>query len=999
MTPYHKHIISIIFFSLLIAGQTISQETVFRNYKVKDGLPSSEIYHCFQDSKGYIWFGTDCGISRFDGYAFNNYDIQSGLAASNVSEIFEDKNGRIWVASIDGKISFYENSRFYPYLYNDRISNKLSGGYRLMVKNSLYVDSLNNVYISMIAKGIFKISPQGILSNVEKNDCFKSIIIEKQANGKLLTGFLTRNEVQYFCINNKQIQSKFNKVYSGTSLLFLAKGNENDLFVCFNKMIYKITGNKAVVVSELKSDILWFSRDKHGRYWLSVRGEGMKCYEDDDFTKQPKEIYLKGMDVSSFMIDNEGGYWFTTLESGIFYIPDVKLNILKQIEFQNKHITSLAVTNKKIYLGTVSGELIIYSKKNGNQIAARNLFNEDYATNILYSSNWDKIIIGTNNNVYLYQDVHLKSFKNPDTFELKKVSTHRSVKCLKIFDSETFYSGTNRSLDKHNIDSLIQSSLFEEPPFTEIVYDIVVNNDKSLWLATDEGLYKYQNGQYFSWQTKNKLLVNRINALYQYRNYLYMGTKGAGLYVMNLSDNSVKVISSDDGLSSNYINCIAGDKDNLWLGTNKGINNLKFLSDQIFSVGRIDIGSGLLSREINKIAIDGDIIYIATKEGLNYFNWHKFKWSAEKPTMHIENMFVNYKDTSFLKKLQLQYNKNNIEVRFKAISYKSNREIEYRYRLLPIEKEWKTTKQLSVNYNNLPPGNFNFEIKARNESGVWSDTNNNLTFNIEKPYWKKWWFYILAFLLILTLLYLFFFQRIRILKEQNLIRKKMNDFMQNALKLVVNEHFLFNSLNSLNHLILNGDKMESSKMLIKISNYIRATLSSAKKNIISLSDEINLLKLYFEIEKQRLKTKFSYELIIDKELDLHQFFIPATFLQPYIEASIWTGGLLEDTQIKVIIQMEKEREFAVIRVRYTTSNHISQNQNHSNQKAINKTYKISKNIRARTKLYNSLYNWNIVVENEPYGTNGNNSDSSQLKIMLNKSNMIKQTKNQIETNI
>src|ERR1700749_1296602 len=96
----------IFLFSLL---QLNAQQLLFKNFKVKDGLPSAEIYCVFQDSKGFIWFGSDGGVSKFDGYAFKNYTTEDGLADNVVFGITEDKHGRIWFRALSGKLCYVKN--------------------------------------------------------------------------------------------------------------------------------------------------------------------------------------------------------------------------------------------------------------------------------------------------------------------------------------------------------------------------------------------------------------------------------------------------------------------------------------------------------------------------------------------------------------------------------------------------------------------------------------------------------------------------------------------------------------------------------------------------------------------------------------------------------------------------------------------------------------------------------------------------------------------------
>ncbi|MGE5383605.1 MAG: two-component regulator propeller domain-containing protein, partial [Omnitrophica WOR_2 bacterium] len=100
-------LLTIILF-LLLSSDLFGQHPALRQYSVDDGLPSSEIYHIFQDSKGYIWLASNMGVSRFDGRLFKNFDVQNGLPENTVFEIYEDETGKVWFVSFPFQLSYFE---------------------------------------------------------------------------------------------------------------------------------------------------------------------------------------------------------------------------------------------------------------------------------------------------------------------------------------------------------------------------------------------------------------------------------------------------------------------------------------------------------------------------------------------------------------------------------------------------------------------------------------------------------------------------------------------------------------------------------------------------------------------------------------------------------------------------------------------------------------------------------------------------------------------------
>jgi len=969
------------------------QDYIYKNYNVSDGLSSSEVYHCLQDSKGYIWFATDNGVSRFDGYRFVNFDIQSGLIKNTVLDLFEDNKGRIWFISISGELCYYYNSKIIPYQYNSLIvaANK---GFTVPVKQSFYVDSLDNVYLSLAYNGIFKIDSKGVLSNLEDIKYKGYIYFHRLSNTMTLKGFHIFGDVQGVIENDSIINYDIDAKYSRVSLLFRVSGDKQESFISYKQSIYKLKNGRINKVAHFSNDILWFNRDKNGNYWISVLNSGISFYYTSDFTNQPNFVFLKGKDVSSVFIDNENGLWFTTLTDGVNYLPSNKIHCVDLSEFNTQNVISVGLSPGKVWLGIDKGKILAYDNKFDRKLEKIIFGETDHAINISYHPYFKKMIFGTHRYVYTYGNGELRKLKNISKAGIKVGAFNKACRSVIISNDNYFYVGTNSGLDKFNINEVVYTSVIDRV-FEKISYALLENADKSVWIGTQDGLWKFENGKYLNWATKNVQLEYRINALYKKENTLFIGTKGAGLMMLNLLNDSVKCLSLKDGLSSNSITSITGKDNAIWLGTNKGVNRINFLTDSAYQISRLDAGNGLINNEINQIVQDDSMLYIATKGGFNYINLNQFEWTSVKPKLNIEQIKINSADTIIANYYHLDYFKQNIQISYVAISYKSDKNIIYKYRLWPLEKDWKTSTQKNLNYTTLPPGTYIFTIKARNESGIWSETSKPIYFVIDKPFWKKWWFFLLPTAFIAAIIYLILLQRIEKLKHQNKLKNELNNYMKKAVNMMVNEHFLFNSLNSLNHLILSGEKLESGKLLIKISNYFRAVLSSIKKDFIKLYDEINIVKLYLDIEKHRLKDKFIFDLQIDSSLNLHELFIPGVFIQPFIEASIWSGKTNGHEQIKLDISIKTENEFLLIEIQCNKKlpNH---SMNRINDLALKETGDIDDWIMQRTRLINDFYNWNVQVD---YQTSKNENGMDEGRILRIKVEIKKIDKQNMKHNI
>ena len=112
---------------LLLASTLLSQDPAYINYSAEDGLPSSEVYDVIQDDEGYMWFATDRGVARFDGYEFEVFTVENGLVDNVVFNFFKDEVGRIWFLSYSAKLAYWYEGKIHKHPYNDILTSNCSG--------------------------------------------------------------------------------------------------------------------------------------------------------------------------------------------------------------------------------------------------------------------------------------------------------------------------------------------------------------------------------------------------------------------------------------------------------------------------------------------------------------------------------------------------------------------------------------------------------------------------------------------------------------------------------------------------------------------------------------------------------------------------------------------------------------------------------------------------------------------------------------------------------
>jgi len=214
----------LVFITIIFACsiQSYAQSHIFKHYTVADGLPSSEVYAAFQDTKGYMWFATDTGVSRFNGYEFKNFNARDGLTDNTVFLITEDHKGRIWFGTFNHQLSYYYNDSIYPYKYNDKLSKILVGKGAMQ---SFCVDDNDNVWIGYYMGGIYKCDTQGGI---------KQMLTIPQNIDEVIKSFKVNNTIIWGGINSKDFNEKVKKAkkYTFKKLVVLKFTNQVNNFPC-----------------------------------------------------------------------------------------------------------------------------------------------------------------------------------------------------------------------------------------------------------------------------------------------------------------------------------------------------------------------------------------------------------------------------------------------------------------------------------------------------------------------------------------------------------------------------------------------------------------------------------------------------------------------------------------------------------------------------------------------------------------------------------------------
>lgn len=453
-------------------------------------------------------------------------------------------------------------------------------------------------------------------------------------------------------------------------------------------------------------------------------------------------------------------------------------------------------------------------------------------------------------------------------------------------DSIVWVQERSTGLSRVRINNLTVDSQYLAPglpPIDEVI-DMVQDKKGQYWLTVySRGIYQMQKNQ-----------ANR---------YAY------------------KIWNEQHGLPSNFVGDITIDRqERLWIMTHKGIATSPI---DTIRFQKFDDNAGYKEdwyENTNPMLHADGYLFTGHKNGLSYLSLKELQPNPWLPQIYITACRVPGLAAKILpmqKKgevLRLPWEKNSLTFDFASTNYINPSENQYAYRLIGLRSEWiyigNTT---TLNFAALRPGKYLLEVKGSNNEGVWSNELASFAFNIKPPFYFSWWFISGAILLIAALAFAWYRYRIRMVQNEEMLKttfaRQMAEVEMKALRAQMNPHFIFNSLNSINRYIVKSDQATASGYLTRFAKLIRLILDSSTAETTTLENEIQLLKLYIEMEQLRFEDAFTVDFQVDDAIAHNvSFLIPSMLIQPFVENAIWHGLLHKKSRGELLVHFSLKAE-------------------------------------------------------------------------------------------
>jgi ligand-binding sensor domain-containing protein len=874
---------------------TKAQESYLRHYSTGEGLPSTETYSVFQDSKGYIWVASDMGVSRFNGYTFKVFTTADGLTDNTVFRFYEDPKGRIWFLTFSGRLCYFYNDTIYGknFPVNQKIRDFLGSNYLTGI------GGWNNDTIMLsTSNGLLKLIPEtennvrtwenlDVLNN--KNTCLLQdgyLTVEPALNNStLLTHFSKKKPPQEIRIPRSY--SVFEKISESASDLTL---------IIFTDYTYLLKNDSIVAQTDTINHTVWSSFENDSTFWVGRRYKGICLFSISNLITPIKE-FLRPLTVTSILKDREDAYWFTTLEDGVFYLPSDKFQHFTRKSGQlSDGKIRLAVDNKS-GVWIVTEKKILHSNKANGLIeyfpglsVQLNTYGLDYFLDLqdfdngnVWISHSTGISIG---NVKSSIANVLIDFSKPD----KKIE-YDSRKVIKDHNNN-IWSIDLSLLRRIDLQSKKIKQLIPIPARAQTLCEDYHGN---ILIGTVNGLYCWKNDSLSYLGNENPIYKNRFVDLMRYKDEVAGATRGSGVVI--ISNDTVMQISTANGLVSNMCRSVFVDSSGvIWVATNKGLNSVKITGNPFkIVVNSFTVADGLPSDDIEQVLKSGNLVWIVTQKEVTSFNPDSVLYNNVAPPIYITKLAVDQKAFSPLLTNEFSYTSNFIDINYNGLTYKNAGKQDYKYKLEGLNNAWAYTKNPFVQFTKLPPGNYKFIVRCINSSGKESERPAVLEFKINAPFYEKWWFNILVlFLSVMVIAIISAIVILRVRKQEKNkteINRKIANLELHALRAQMNPHFIFNCLNAIQDFILKNDSESAKHYLSRFSKLIRTTLNNSRKQNIPLAQEIEFLNLYLELERMRFNDKFDYQISADNSVDMENTEVPSMILQPFVENAVRHGKI------------------------------------------------------------------------------------------------------------
>ena len=898
-----KHIAITIGLFWLCHSYCFAQKLPVIRHTPLQGLPGMQCMSVFRDSRGYIWVGTKSGLSRFNGEKFNNFHVKDGLLGDYVSVIGEDSKGYLWFVCTFRGLVRYDGQTFKSFKFpfgknydnafigkNDEIFFKDSQASELF---HIVGDSLQPIvwkglpkpqitrllgyhkptqsYLIWVGKGLYsyKNGKSEIIESLSTNEdaYFKTqlgndlMIVHKKANGDLLHQIWNGKELNTVLVVDANGKSKVLKTLNHDyfynqlgNVYLLEKNTTNPVLVSSNTTL---NSSEQIVDG---TAIHYLATEKG---LVGVVNNGFKSFDEEEVPY-----------TWSVVEDEKGGKFFLNYQQPLQYFDGQKLT-------------------------TISSHLATIKKKCPN----------------FMQNEWYYDAIKDKNNTLWFPSANGVAVYNKNKWDF--VPSTASFVLAENKKQNTIISGSDGRvvLIENRPPYKFRTLTGPEPVFQNQIMTAAVAPDGTYWFG-GYGIARYDSLQRktrFYSRENHKIEAGGVTCLFfDNQNTLWAGSLRRGLFRYNSKTDAFERVFENwlDGMilfveQLDKNNLLIADFNNLYVvNMNQAKANKNVAALKIFNHH-----NGFMGVEPGQLGSYKDSkghIWITSGTVLSVLDPSKLDLKSKKITTFITQIdSINLPFVGKAVVQKLSHGQNNVSFVVEALGEDKPFETQFSYRVKGVQNEWSAWQsQDLITLTNLANEVYRLEVKSRN--GINSITGESeiaaLQFEVSLPFYRSPNFYkyasLVGLLLLLGLLYVWWRERTQN-KQVRESDKQVRFLKSQAFLAQMNSHFINNVLGSIKYLVESQNTKEASNNLQKFADLIRKHLEASMlkedsahsiyEREIQLSEEIDFLRLYIELQQLRHQNLFEYDIRIDGKINTDSFRLPPLLFQPYIENAIVHG--------------------------------------------------------------------------------------------------------------
>ncbi|UXP33875.1 helix-turn-helix domain-containing protein [Reichenbachiella agarivorans] len=767
------------------------------------------VYAITQDKDGFMWFGTQYGLIKYDGsysetFISENQDSTS-LTSNWIWSLFNDSQNNLWIGTSRGlNIWSKENNSF---LHIPLLNDNNEERYTLVRKiyedqnHNLWICTNNGLYMGSIASRKFSRFQWNYNFNDKQELDVKDIIDYYDGNLIVLSQFgfsiISYNGGVYsnspypdqLLINTKKENPRSLSLNKEDSVIWIGTQNEYKGLTKYDikagtkdkfRLTDKVNSNSIRVIQPYQKDEILIGT-RNGLFMFNTKTEST-------------ETLLLNRSIKDIFISEDGNFWVATYHGGVyrfvshgstFELINKSTTATRKSYYDPSHvITAMVQTeDKKIWFGTNQGlyYLSLYPDSDDSEQVTSVLKANDIRARCMVYDGKNNIWIGTSDGIIKYNKTTNQIEDYPLDFNLD--SSLKEINNI-VYANNQIWIGTNGSgLFGFDPDEEKYTQYYNHfNRSSNFIFALYATDDNTIWMGSNAGLSAFDskthltrsvNGQSLNFESHNIRVIKQDKS-----GRLWLGTENSGLIYYDPTTNEYRILTKDEGLYSNRIKAMEIDENqNLWATTFEGMSKIEtYQSDNMqslqfnimdFTMNNIGIEPLFLPR--SSLNAQGKEMYFGTRNGLIKFQPSKITSKNVFPKIWVNDITINqqsimknpellvkYGNVQYLQTIEFDHDETIIKLFLSAINYSQQNHIYYSYLLEDLSPEWQLLDENTLNLNYLPSGNYTLKLKASSSNQIWDDQYTSIEIRVNPPFYKSTIAFLIYTIVILVLMYLFY---------------------------------------------------------------------------------------------------------------------------------------------------------------------------------------------------------------------------------------------------